>query len=321
MPTLHLLWSTLLLRPYVFAFLAAFLLLAVPAWGWRRAALYTIMGYTLAWAAEYSSIHNGFPFGFYRYLSAPTLDREVWVAGVPGMDSLSFVFLTFAGLQTARLLQARLARGPLGRWDVRWAWPGEPVHWLTWLLGSLLTMGLDLVIDPVALRGGRWFLGQIYDYPHGGLYFGVPLSNFAGWALLSAVITGLFLLLDRWLSPRWGRWRSYPADALGGAVLFGGVLAFNLAVTFTIGEAALALAGLGWTILMLAPLLSTLRRSLRLLVPKWGPGDASARPGAAEPEAGQAVAQAARRADSSGPLPGGPGYRPGPAEPPGENPK
>ena len=29
--------------------------------------------------------------------------------------------------------------------------------------------------------GDRWFLGRMYYYPEGGIYFGVPLSNFVGW--------------------------------------------------------------------------------------------------------------------------------------------
>ena len=47
---------------------------------------------------------------------------------------------------------------------------------------------LDIIIDPVALRGYRWFLGQIYGYPEGGVYFGVTISNFAGWFLVALVL-------------------------------------------------------------------------------------------------------------------------------------
>ena len=260
MEILRLLAGTLILRPYVFIFLSVYLALAVPAWGWRRTALYTLLGYALAWAAEYTSIHTGFPFGLYTYISEPTLDKELWVAGVPFMDSLSFVFLTFAGLQTARATLEPLKRAASG-WDIRWAPMKYPVSWPTWGLAGLLTMGLDIVIDPVALRGDRWFLGRIYYYNHGGLYSGVPLTNFAGWALLSWAITGAFLALDRrFLQRRWGPWRSYRGDALWGAGLFAGILAFNLAVTFAIGEVALGLVGCAWSVVMLGPILTRLRQ-------------------------------------------------------------
>ena len=245
--TLRLGGETFLLRPYVFAFLLCYLLLAVPAWGWRRTALYAALGYALAFAAEYSSIHDGIPFGLYAYVSEPTRGRELWVAGVPFMDSLSFVFLSFAGLQTARLLLAPPRRGV---W--RWQRPERLPDWREWLLGGLLTMGLDVVIDPLALQGERWFLGRIYYYPGGGPYFGVPLANFAGWALVAWAIIGLFLLFERlWLRRALGPWRGYPLDALGGAALFAAVLAFNLAVTFAIGEPLMGLTGLLWSALML----------------------------------------------------------------------
>jgi uncharacterized membrane protein len=265
---LRLLAGTLVLRPYVFVFLAVYLVLAVPAWGWRRTALYSLLGYTIAWTAEYSSIHTGFPFGLYTYISEPTLDKELWVAGVPFMDSLSFVFLTFAGLQTARLALEPLAQAARGL-DIRWAASKHPVTLRTWGLAGLLTMGLDVVIDPVALRGDRWFLGRIYYYNHGGLYSGVPLTNFAGWALLAWTITGVFLALDRrFLQRWWGPWRSYRGEALWGAGLFAGILAFNLAVTFAIGEVALGLVGCAWSAVMLGPILARARRQCAPATPE-----------------------------------------------------
>ena len=53
------------------------------------------------------------------------------------------------------------------------------------VLAALLQVFLDTVIDPVALQGGRWFLGQIYGYREVGSHYGVPLSNYFGWLLVS----------------------------------------------------------------------------------------------------------------------------------------
>ena len=55
------------------------------------------------------------------------------------------------------------------RWLAR-----ESLSWPVIGLTCLLFMLIDVVIDPVALRGDRWFLGQIYGYPDPGVYFGVP---------------------------------------------------------------------------------------------------------------------------------------------------
>jgi uncharacterized membrane protein len=260
----RLLAGTVELRPYVFLFLLAYLALAVPTWGWRRTAINTILGYLIAWLAEYSSIHNGVPFGLYSYISGPTIDRELWIAGVPFMDSISFVFLTFAGLATARSIVGPLANHSAWPWAIRLADPAGRPHWPVWLLAALLTMGADIIIDPVALQGERWFLGRIYAYAGGGPYFGVPLANFAGWFLVSATILGIFLLLDRWLLARWfGPWHGYPGDAAGGVALFTGVLAFNLFVALAIGEVGMAFAGLAWAVLMLAPVLRRVARFAR----------------------------------------------------------
>jgi len=191
---------------------------------------------------EFGSVNTGIPYGWYTYFSQPTLDKELWVAGIPFMSSLSYVFLTFAGLQMARLATEPLGRGSHSRWDLRWKSQSTPLHFKTVILAGLLTMGLDFVIDPVALPGGRWFLGQIYQYNHPGIYFGVPVMNFAGWALTTWLIVGLFWGIDRFsMLARLGAWRDYPHEVLLCVGLFTGILAFNLAVT----RVAVAISAIG----------------------------------------------------------------------------
>ena len=107
-------------------------------------------------------------------------------------------------------------------------------------------VSLDIVIDPAALRGYRWFLGQIYGYPEPGAYFGIPLSNFGGWFLVALVLVRLLQYLatrlpggTRW---DWGR-RAFPSRALLGPAFYLGILGFNLTVTFAIGESTLGWVG------------------------------------------------------------------------------
>jgi putative membrane protein len=114
----------------------------------------------------------------------------------------------------------------------------------------------------VALRGYRWFLGQIYGYPEGGVYFGVPLSNFAGWFLVALVLIRVLQYLISGPAPSrfwdWGR-RPLPAPLLGSG-LYLGILGFNLTMTFLIGETCLGWVGvfiylpfLTWLALKLLP--------------------------------------------------------------------
>src|SRR5437016_2427397 len=177
---IHLLISTIALRPYVFVFFACYLFLAITHIGWKRTALFTGLAYAVAFACEWSSAvaATGFPFGLYYYIQT-TRDRELWMAGVPFMDSLSFTFLSYVSWELAVTL--------LGLLHVNWrdvqVMDGERVRrsWGAALLASFLMMYLDIIIDPVALRGDRWFLGKLYYYPDGGIYFGVTIANFLGW--------------------------------------------------------------------------------------------------------------------------------------------
>lgn len=222
-------------RPYVYVFLVCFLVFGVYQAGWRRTLTFALPTWALAFAAEFSSTRNGFPFGLYTYFDA-TRGRELWIANVPFWDSLSFVFLSWFSLVLAAAVRTPAADRRLGPWPALRA-PGTPV------LGGVLMMLLDVVIDPVTLQGEKWFLGRIYAYPGDGFYFGVTAANFAGWFLVGAVTQWSFQLLLAVAPWCRGPWRA-PSPLLAWAVygVYAGVLAFMLAVTVVIGDRRLALA-------------------------------------------------------------------------------
>src|SRR5262245_62573946 len=105
----ELLISTIAYRPYVFIFFACYLFLAITHIGWRRTALFTAVAYAVAFLCEWSSAvaATGFPFGLYYYIDK-TSHLELWVAGVPFMDSLSFTFLSYVSWELATTLLGRL---------------------------------------------------------------------------------------------------------------------------------------------------------------------------------------------------------------------
>lgn len=270
METLRLLIGTVELRPYVFIFFAIYLFIAVTTIGWKRTAIYTLLAYIVAFCCEYSSSHfdSGIPFGVYKY-EQTTRGRELWIAGVPFMDSLSFTFLSFISYRLALFLLSplRVIRGNVQ--VVREEARGLPLE--TAALAGVLMMYLDIIIDPVALQGKRWFLGEIYNYPKPGPYFGVTLANFAGWFVVCFVIVVIFLLIDRGMSktgagptpsrvPAKGM-LDYRFKELAPAGLYFGILGFNLWVTFTIGEEMMGLAGLFITFPLLLLVLLTMWRA------------------------------------------------------------
>jgi putative membrane protein len=251
MDYLSLLLKTVLLRPYVFLFLAAFLFAASRLIGWKRTGCFTGITWFAAFVCEFSSTRTGIPFGWYHYTGS-TVGQELYLSNVPFMDSLSFTFLLYASYCTALLFvlpaaqpDASAPAAPRARPRLSFAGKSRRA-WPVLLLTPLLFAYLDLVIDPVALRGDRWFLGRIYYYPEPGLHFGVTLANYVGWWVVGMLALFAYTLADRRLPDAELPVRD-PAgvtDALLlGCGLYYGVLAFNLAVTFWIGEALLGLTG------------------------------------------------------------------------------
>lgn len=235
-------FGMVVLRPYVFVFFGVYLFVAVTRMGWRRTAVFSCIAYVVAFAAEFSSTRNGIPFGLYHYIDV-TRDRELWISNVPFWDSLSFTFLCYLGWRLGVLLFAPLH---VERGDIQVIATRETAtSWRACLSGALLMTWLDVVIDPLTVHGDRWFLGRMYYYPEGGLYFGVPLSNFVGWFVVGTVTIRAFQLWERHRGAglvAYGA-RHLRCSALFEPLVYLGILAFNLFLTFWIGETLLGTVG------------------------------------------------------------------------------
>jgi uncharacterized membrane protein len=240
--------GTLMLRPYVAAFLLTYLVVAGRDLGGRRAIAWLAWGWLVAFTAEYASTRMGVPFGLYHY-TGRTAGQELFLANVPLFSPLSFPFLAYAA------------------WSLARAVGGRPRATGTVLVAGVLMMLLDVVIDPLAVRGERWFLGDLFFYPAPGEYFGVPLSNFAGWMLVGWVIPG-GLVLTRFFGLEGGGRRDAFGAPAGGAALYYTILFFNLAITLAIGEGMLFAVGAGLHLALGAALLLAHRR-LHGARPSW----------------------------------------------------
>ena len=235
---MDLLAGSLLLRPYVFLFVAAFVIAGVRDLGLRHTTLFGLVVWPIAWLAEFSSTRVGIPFGLYHYTGL-TRGQEFFIADVPFFDSLSFTFLAYAAFCLAR-----------------WVLRGRTVPFgVKPLLAGFLMMMLDVVMDPAAVRGERWFLGHVFYYPQGGVYFGVPLSNFLGWWIVGTVGVAVYQA-SAWLAGPSG-----PGRVGAGIALYYAVLGFNLAVTAWIGEWGSLVVGCILHALMTIALVSSVRRA------------------------------------------------------------
>ncbi|MEI5674760.1 MULTISPECIES: carotenoid biosynthesis protein [unclassified Nocardioides] len=121
--------------------------------------------------AEAVGVRTGVPFGDYAY--AGTLGPQV--LGVPALVPLAWVMMAWPALVVARLLvgpRGRLAVTAVGAWALT-AW--------------------DVFLDPQMVDLGHWS----WEHPTPALpgVAGIPLTNFAGWLLVSALVVGLLHLV------------------------------------------------------------------------------------------------------------------------------
>ncbi|XRQ12574.1 carotenoid biosynthesis protein [Actinomadura welshii] len=116
----------------------------------------------LGYAAEWIGVRTGLPFGEYSYTSL----LQPQPGGVPVTVALAWGGM---GLAAHAVAAAIVPRPGLKRW----------------VTGALALTAWDLFLDPQMLRLGLW------TWPDGGPYHGVPLSNFAGWLVVSLLLMGM----------------------------------------------------------------------------------------------------------------------------------
>jgi carotene biosynthesis associated membrane protein len=147
--------------------------------GWRKTAVFAAISIAFSLSFELFGTGTGWPFGNYEYtdfLGAKVLGRVPWT--IP----LSWFYMGLASFLLGSWLASRLEQRNRGVWSV--------------LLGAWLLTAWDLVLDPAMAHESLRV--QFWIWHEQGPYFGMPIKNFAGWAL-----TGLlFMAVSRWL------WRS-----------------------------------------------------------------------------------------------------------------
>lgn len=227
---LPILFTTVLKRPYVAAFLISYLFIARRVTNWRWTTTFLLSGYGIAFTSEWLSIHYGVPYGWYFYIYENL--RGEWLNhGVPVWDSASYVFMNFAGLCAARIA---LRNRPINNPRMKFA--------LVALAAVFVTL-LDVVVDPAAHLGEHWFLGKIYYYPNPGPYFDVTWQNFAGWYVTSLAICGAGVFLMNFTAIER---LATPTNRFFSLGLYYGIFAFGFAIALHLRQWALVACDAFW---------------------------------------------------------------------------
>lgn len=235
--------TTIINRPYVVGFLLGYIFIAWRLCGPRFTFGHLLTGYFIAFVSEYLSINYGFPYGWYHYIYE-NLKGEWLNHGVPVWDSASYVFMCFAGLMIARFC-----------WGER---PLESLKekTLLLLLSSFFVTLLDIVTDPVAHMGERWFLGKIYYYPNPGWYFDITFANFAGWIITSLCINAAAEFFWGFAKKSTPAFASAPtritSPVLHGLGLYYGIFFFSTSIAVYLAEWKLLFCDLIWFLVSVA---------------------------------------------------------------------
>ncbi len=166
------------------------LLIALPSFValWRylspRGAVLSLLSLSaFGYAIETIGVATGFPYGPFYY--GDSLGPKI-TGLVPYLLPLSWVPLVLgATAATAPTIPDGKAMSRRRR-----------VLWV--LYAAILLTLVDGVLDPGAASLGFWV------WPEGGLYYGVPVSNYLGWLFSSSVAAAILLVLGR------RRWVSVP---------------------------------------------------------------------------------------------------------------
>ncbi|MBO0676137.1 carotenoid biosynthesis protein [Mycolicibacterium sp. S2-37] len=191
-------WRTPVTVTSVVVFFLAALADAGRVHGMSGAALLVVVAGGGGLLAEAVGVATGWPFGDYAYTG--TLGPEM--VGVPVVVPMAWAMMAWPALVVGRTLASRA--------------PAVVA------VGAIALTAWDVFLDPQMVAAGHW----TWFHPEPGLPLipGVPLTNYAGWLLVSVVVIGVLDATLRRHGDRDQAPSSAPAAALYLWVYFSSVL-------------------------------------------------------------------------------------------------
>ena len=220
--------STALTAASLFAFSLAH---CIEARGARRSAFMLVTSFAVALTMEYLGSTYGWLFGHYDYTDrlGPRL-----LGKVPAIIPIAWFMMLYPAWVTADLLVAQYAtRRNAAQCDA--PRPRMPHLVLRIVIAALAMTAWDLSLDPRMVADGNWV------WQEDGAYFGIPLSNYFGWFVTSALIYCLwqpiarddftfiprplisqFSILNSQFLPVWAYVVTWLGESMANAIFWGG---------------------------------------------------------------------------------------------------
>lgn len=156
---------------------AFFLTHALGQWRGRELAAYAIVCFVISNLFENLSVINGFPFGGFHHSEAtgPRLFNIPWLA------TPTYMAMGYISWSVAQVLVGRT----------------QPAHWRERVMSATRIAAFVFTMWDLSNDAVFHTINKACFYDHPGPWFGVPMSNFAGWLLTTVLIYGAF---SAWLS-------------------------------------------------------------------------------------------------------------------------
>lgn len=163
---------------------------------WRGLGLF-FLAFIIGLAAEIIGVNYQALFGgHYVYqltgsmaeLSATLFNSKLLLAGVPLLVPLYWAVFIYGSFSITNSFLLWLGKTkPNKNLGNYWLLP------FLIFLDGLIVVTIDLFMDPLQVNAGNWI------WLDGGVYFGVPLTNFFGWFSVTVLITGIVRLIEYFL--------------------------------------------------------------------------------------------------------------------------
>ncbi len=156
---------------------AFFLIHAIGQWRGRELAAFAIVCFVISNLFENLSVMYSFPFGGFHHSEAtgPRLFNIPWLA------TPTYMAMGYISWSVAQVLVGRT----------------QPAHWRERVWSASIIAAFVFTMWDLSNDAVFHTINKAFFYDHPGPWFGVPMSNFAGWLLTTVLIYGAF---SAWLA-------------------------------------------------------------------------------------------------------------------------